>query len=150
MDMSKLCSTCLIEKPTSEFYRDSGKAAGLRSQCKSCANKSNARSYYKYHERNKRKKREYQRGRGATKKWRSKTRIENRNFLARELGLIWECSLCGFSEYPEAIDFHHINPDEKRAYVGILLGMADRQVLLDEAKKCILVCANCHRHVHHG
>ena len=49
----KRCSTCKVEKPLTEFYKDKTKKDGLRSQCKSCvksyyeANKDKLKSYYK-------------------------------------------------------------------------------------------------------
>ena len=47
-----------------------------------------------------------------------------------------------------ALEFHHINPAEKDFTVG------DRDFKLkdciEETKKCVLICANCHREVHAG
>ena len=67
---------------------------------------------------------------------------------------VWEefkstqsCTNCGFS-HPAAIDFHHVeyHPDNKKIYK--LLHNRSFQAALDEVKKCVPLCANCHR-IHH-
>lgn len=50
------------------------------------------------------------------------------------------CVICGFDRCLAALDFHHIDPDEKD-------GKAETE---EEASKCVLLCANCHREHHHG
>lgn len=60
-----------------------------------------------------------------------------------------KCCICGFNAYSEALDFHHVNPEEKEfALSSNVMKSLDKQ--LTEAKKCILVCANCHRGIHAG
>ena len=62
-----------------------------------------------------------------------------------------KCCLCGFNAIPEALEFHHVNPAEKS--FGISSSNAATKSLnsqLEEMKKCILVCANCHRGIHSG
>lgn len=62
-----------------------------------------------------------------------------------------ECCLCHFNSFPSALEFHHVNPEEK------LFGITDSNAVtkaldkqLEELKKCVLLCANCHRGVHAG
>jgi len=46
-------------------------------------------------------------------------------------------------------DFHHINKEEKVAAVSELLAASrPLRVILEEAEKCVLLCACCHR-LHH-
>lgn len=61
-----------------------------------------------------------------------------------------KCCLCGFNAYQEALEFHHVNPEEKE--FGITTDTATRALekQLQELKKCILVCSNCHRGIHAG
>jgi transposase-like protein len=60
------------------------------------------------------------------------------------------CGLCGYDRYPGALQFHHLNPTEKT------FAIADRGVArslesaLEEARKCVLVCANCHAELEGG
>lgn len=60
-----------------------------------------------------------------------------------------KCCLCGFDKFQEALEFHHVNPEEKELKLSSNIMVAlDKQI--DEARKCILVCANCHRGIHAG
>lgn len=66
--------------------------------------------------------------------------------LMRVLGN--ECCICHYNLIQDALEFHHINPDEKS--YGIASGGVCRDLETDlvEIKKCVLVCANCHRAIH--
>jgi predicted nucleic-acid-binding Zn-ribbon protein len=57
------------------------------------------------------------------------------------------CTKCGFS-HPAALDFHHEDPTKKEANIHRLLSNGQYDKLKKELKKCIVLCANCHR-VHH-
>lgn len=62
-----------------------------------------------------------------------------------------KCCICGFNNYPEALEFHHVHPEEKE--FGLTASNAITRALdkqLIELRKCILVCANCHRGIHAG
>ena len=58
-----------------------------------------------------------------------------------------KCSKCGFA-HPAAMDFHHIDPAEKESGIDRLLRNGAMAKIREEMKKCIVLCANCHR-VHH-
>ena len=71
----------------------------------------------------------------------------------RKLNLIQilggKCQICGFDEFPDALEFHHENPNEKE--YGLSSGNCHSlEQDLIEIKKCFLLCANCHRGVHGG
>lgn len=58
-----------------------------------------------------------------------------------------KCQICGYDKCVDALEFHHINKEEKE----FGLGNGDIRSLIklkEEADKCILVCANCHREIH--
>lgn len=58
-----------------------------------------------------------------------------------------QCALCKKTYPPCAYDFHHKDPSTKR--FNISQGLEKNyEVLVKEAKKCILLCANCHRIAH--
>ena len=60
-----------------------------------------------------------------------------------------KCCLCGYNKCNGALEFHHINPQEKE--FGICTGVIRAlEIELEEIKKCVLVCANCHREIHAG
>jgi ribosomal protein L44E len=53
------------------------------------------------------------------------------------------CVDCGYSTCPEALQFHHRDASTKEFGLGTFNGSLAR--LMEEATKCDLVCANCHR-----
>lgn len=61
-----------------------------------------------------------------------------------------KCCICGYSKSVRNLSFHHVDPSTKSfgiATKGNDLGITK---VIDEAKKCILVCANCHGEIHDG
>lgn len=60
-----------------------------------------------------------------------------------------KCALCGYNKCNSALEFHHINPSEKNYQLS---SGSTRSLNRDfvEARKCILLCSNCHREVHNG
>src|SRR5262245_65489272 len=57
------------------------------------------------------------------------------------------CYQCGYSGCASAFDFHHRDPDDKIKAVSKLFdGRVER--LIEEACKCVLLCARCHRELH--
>lgn len=59
------------------------------------------------------------------------------------------CKSCGYSSCLEALEFHHLDPSfkEHKLSDGITKSIARMR---EEASKCVLLCANCHREVHSG
>lgn len=61
-----------------------------------------------------------------------------------------KCCLCGYDKIQSALEFHHINPEEKEYGIAASGICHDLETDFAEMKKCILVCANCHREIHNG
>jgi hypothetical protein len=57
------------------------------------------------------------------------------------------CQACGTIEHPSALDFHHLNQEEKEYTVSQLAGYSWEKIQ-KEIDKCILLCACCHRKIH--
>ena len=57
------------------------------------------------------------------------------------------CVKCG-QNHPATFDFHHEDPSKKEANIHKLLSNGQYAKLREELKKCIVLCANCHR-IHH-
>lgn len=57
-----------------------------------------------------------------------------------------KCERCGYNTYLGALDFHHIDPSCK----DFTVGNRDFRLkdCIEETKKCILICSNCHRELH--
>jgi len=58
-----------------------------------------------------------------------------------------KCSICGYNKCVDALDFHHINPEEKDVDSRRIKGWS-KEKRNKELDKCILVCSNCHREIH--
>ncbi len=58
------------------------------------------------------------------------------------------CEICGESRY-WVLDFHHKDPKEKDLEVSLVVRQCSKEKLLDEINKCMVVCSNCHRDIHH-
>jgi hypothetical protein len=61
-----------------------------------------------------------------------------------------KCVVCGYSTYIGALDFHHIDPKEKEFSLSVKGLCYSWKTILKEAKKCILVCKNCHAETEAG
>jgi predicted HNH restriction endonuclease len=58
-----------------------------------------------------------------------------------------KCQICGYDRCPAAMDFHHLDPSEKDFSIS---ESTDWDNIERELKKCVLLCATCHREVHDG
>lgn len=57
-----------------------------------------------------------------------------------------QCQRCGYDKCLKALEFHHLDPNKKDFTIS-----NDHFHLKDaveESKKCVLICANCHRELH--
>lgn len=85
-------------------------------------------------------------------------RLDNKRALVAHLG--GACSICGYNKSIAALDFDHTNDDgssfpargvrnknKSHAVSNLLAGatLSRFNLAVEEAKKCALVCANCHR-----
>ena len=59
-----------------------------------------------------------------------------------------KCTKCGFS-HVACMDFHHEDPSTKIDSVHRLISSGQFALAQEEMKKCIVLCANCHRIHHH-
>ncbi len=68
--------------------------------------------------------------------------------LVEEAGGV--CVACGYSRCVAALEFHHLEPAEKKfslSHRGVTRSMARARA---EAGKCVLLCSNCHAEVEAG
>jgi hypothetical protein len=70
-----------------------------------------------------------------------------RGILIAEAG--GRCAVCGYDRCVNNLCFHHVDPAAKAfsMHMGSGKGLAARR---EEAKKCVLVCANCHGEIESG
>ena len=57
---------------------------------------------------------------------------------------------CGFNKYSCSLQFHHVDPNSKKTRLSQLFAGSSWFRIIQEAKKCILLCSNCHDAVHFG
>lgn len=128
---TKVCATCKIEKPITEFNK-AYNPTGYNYSCKECVRKYSREHYNK-------NKRSY---------------IEKNNrYLSKVKAFIEEfknnssCEICGESR-PWCLDFHHRDSREKEFNIGAFKGKGIEKVK-EEIAKCSVLCANCHRDIHY-
>lgn len=59
-----------------------------------------------------------------------------------------KCENCGYCKCIGALEFHHTNPKEKEFSLSQIRSTSWNNKIEEELKKCLLLCANCHRETH--
>lgn len=59
-----------------------------------------------------------------------------------------KCQQCGYDKCIDALEFHHINPDQKDFNISSKGHSRSWVRVKAELDKCVLLCANCHRELH--
>jgi hypothetical protein len=74
-------------------------------------------------------------------------RHKRKEFLIKMLG--GKCKKCGYNKSPYALSFHHIDPANKNFDLSLNGNILHRwEEVIEEAKKCELLCLNCHAELH--
>jgi transposase len=60
------------------------------------------------------------------------------------------CVLCGYDRHVGALQFHHLDPATKAFGLGLRGVARSLERCRAEARKCVLLCANCHAEVEAG
>lgn len=81
-------------------------------------------------------------------KFKNNTFNKQRRMLELKTKFGGKCCRCGYCKSFRALQFHHINNFEKIEDISTLLHNKSYASAKEEAKKCILVCANCHAELH--
>ena len=131
---TKVCATCGKRKPRTAFNKKKNSKSGLQGHCKDCGHTKFAAYYAKNKEhhlqvikRNKRR------------------RLEEVHKKVLEYFSEHPCVDCG-EEDPIVLEFDHVR-GRKRASVSALIRGACWERVLDEIRKCLVRCANCHRRI---
>ena len=59
-----------------------------------------------------------------------------------------KCCRCGYNKCVQALEFHHIDPKQKDTIISSDSITIEKAI--EESKKCILICSNCHKEFHAG
>lgn len=113
------CSSCNESKPTSKFTKDSRRSNGYSKVCKQCTNDKVA-----------------------------SLRKQRREYI-HKYKLDRGCSVCGYKESAVALQFDHVNPEDKCFNISTAVATRSLPAIEDEIAKCRILCANCHAiHTH--
>lgn len=127
----RYCGKCDNIKDESE-YTPKG------TQCKTCCSE---RSKLNYQKRLKETPETILLSRGKTKE---KMRDRKRKLIDAFGG---KCNDCSGAFHPCQFDFHHLDPKHKEFNLSERIS---EEQAMEELKKCVLLCANCHRMRHYG
>lgn len=56
-----------------------------------------------------------------------------------------KCNCCGYNKYPTALEFHHLDRENKDFTISKIAHTRSWIRIENEIDKCELLCANCHR-----
>lgn len=132
--MTKQCRKCLRELCLENFTTQKKRKDGRHSYCKFCMRETMKAIYIK-----------------------DSSLIKQRNTLLKaklaslveDFRSINPCKICAEGD-TSCLDFHHINPADKDRTISELIQMKNEKRLMAEIKKCVVLCANCHRKLHAG
>ena len=79
-------------------------------------------------------------------RWQRKARKERKGKLIAMLG--GKCIRCGYSKCTRSLCFHHILSEKKSFTLSSHGLLHEWEAVLEEAKKCDLLCSNCHGELH--
>ena len=131
-----------IEISTKSFKELGKKDYGEFRVCPRCNNECNIDDFYK--RRNKEHSSVY-----CKKCTNEQTVIRQRNLKKQMIDYKGgKCIKCGYDKCINALEFHHVNPNEKDFTLSHLKKYTFNEVIKKELDKCDLVCANCHREIH--
>lgn len=139
-DEIKYCPACKKKKSFSEFSKNIRGRGGLCAYCREC-NQAKRNSWYRS-------------GKSTDRAYAAKV-MAVRKELKRELveSVGGCCVRCGYNKSVAALEFHHTGDNKENTVANLLTKAAGKNgdhfaLAIAEAKKCILLCANCHRESH--
>jgi tellurite resistance-related uncharacterized protein len=127
----KECSKCKQQKPLTMFNKHKN---GTTSWCKTCVQDGSKKYYNDKKEKLKEKRKIY---------------YDSRRKWYNEYKQNLKCSLCD-ENHIACLEFHHTEPDKKDFNISEALGRLnlDKNKILEEINKCIVLCSNCHKKLH--
>ena len=130
----KECPKCKITKSSDDFAKNASRKDGLQRICRNCVKNQDAILFKK-----------------------NKDNIVKRNKKYVNKVTDWfssyketlSCKICGDNRF-WVLEFHHLDPTQKDFNIGEKWkqGYSINRIQ-NEIKKCICVCANCHKDIHY-
>lgn len=135
----KICGKCNQVKNVSDFNKNPTAWDGIKSYCRECQSK------YEREYSSRRTKRSRPR-RWTEQRVEKKYREPKRKFVELAGG---KCQRCGYNEFLPGLQFHHVNPQDKKAQPSRLTP-GNFDLAYQELDKCVLLCRNCHMAFEYG
>lgn len=123
VDNLKTCTMCKQELTLDNFGYDRTDSYGrihYKTMCKPCRNVYEKERFYK-----------------------------KRTSKILEVFGSYSCQICGYDKCETALELHHRDPTKKEFTISSSRNNESPE-LINELKKCALVCSNCHREIHYG
>lgn len=125
-----ICTNCKEEKNSKEFNLNKKSKSGLQAYCRSCAKKR--------YEMWKKTANAKESRRVRNKRYRLEIRQRLMQYLQDK-----SCIDC-FESRPACLDFDHVR-GKKKFNISEAVGKYSWGTMLNEIRKCVIRCANCHR-----
>ena len=131
----KKCSKCKQDKVENEFGVSLRTKDKLNSWCKSCVREKSKQWYAENF--------------NISKKKNSKRIQDRRNWL-NELKEQLKCIKCE-ENHISCLDFHHLDSSQKEFGIAESINRLyySKEKIINEIKKCIVLCSNCHKKFHY-
>lgn len=134
----RTCTKCHVEKPESDFFVRDKSTGRLHAQCKGCYAVHRKTYYLAHYEKYKE---------SYLKRARQRRRQLKREYQIRMLEYLKDkaCITCGENDI-RVLELDHIDPATKLFSISqsVKLGFSWTDVV-EELKKCQVLCANCHK-----
>jgi hypothetical protein len=79
------------------------------------------------------------------KRWRKETKQR----IVDSLG--GKCCICGYNKCNDSLAVHHLDPSKKEMRIAAqIVNPTSWSKIVEELRKCVLLCHNCHSEVHAG
>ena len=150
---NKRCYACRTVKPCEEFDASISGVGGRKNRCKDCCREKRI-TYYSQN-----KLRELESNKQwvslnaeSRREWTSqywlRRRLLTKDWLVSKMG--GGCLECGYNKCAQALEFHHVEADDKDDCVSQMMRRCVVSKVVAEARKCVLLCCRCHRELHAG
>lgn len=74
-------------------------------------------------------------------------RVTTKERMVESMG--GRCVVCGYNKCNDALEFHHLESDKKDfGFGGLRSNIKGWKKIIEELRKCVLLCSNCHKEVH--
>lgn len=137
MVKTKICSVCEESRFLSDFAWRSKEKGTRHSGCKICHRKHRNDYYKNSNDEKKRILESNNKRKKEIRKW----------FKAFKKSL--KCNRCTENR-PATLQFHHSDNNSKEKDVSKLVSLGNKERIIEEIKKCEVLCANCHMEHHFG